>query len=231
MLQVSVIIPIYNGARFIQDAIDSIRNQSEENFEFEILLVNDGSTDSSELICKGLSDKDPRIKYFDLGKNQGVATARNFGIEHSIYPWLAFCDQDDIWDKDRVKIQKKYISRASVTYLLGHQDFFLDGIDKYPLWFKDMWAHVPQKGYVFGTLLIQRNIFLQIGLLNASLRFGYDDVEWFARARAYGAIEVMCSEILLHRRLHSHNASQYTEQGNKELLQLIRNKAKSANKT
>lgn len=90
----SIIIPLYNKEKFIKRALDSILNQSFQ--EFEIIVVNDGSKDNSEEKVKEVSD--PRIKIINQ-VNAGVSAARNRGAEEAQYKYLAFLDADDIWDK------------------------------------------------------------------------------------------------------------------------------------
>lgn len=92
MILFSVIIPVYNKEAHIKETIASVLNQTYSNFE--IILVNDGSTDHSEDII--LTINDSRIHYFKT-KNQGVSKARNFGIEKAQGTYIAFLDADDYW--------------------------------------------------------------------------------------------------------------------------------------
>lgn len=91
-IDISVIIPVYNAEQYINRCIDSILNQTFQNFE--VLLINDGSTDGSDRICKKLSEKDKRIKYFEK-KNQGVSQTRQFGIEKAKGKYSIHIDPDD----------------------------------------------------------------------------------------------------------------------------------------
>ena len=89
---VSVIIPVYNREDYIGEAIESVLNQTYKNFE--LIIVNDGSTDNTENIVKGYAEKDKRIKYF-YQENQGAYSARNKGIEESNGEFISFLDSDD----------------------------------------------------------------------------------------------------------------------------------------
>ncbi|HAT66053.1 MAG TPA: glycosyltransferase family 2 protein, partial [Flavobacteriaceae bacterium] len=89
---ISVIIPLYNKERFIGETIQSVLNQSFA--DFELILINDGSTDKSEAVVKTFND--PRIRYKSIA-NSGVSVARNTGIELAKFPWIAFLDADDWW--------------------------------------------------------------------------------------------------------------------------------------
>lgn len=92
MIYFSVIIPLYNKEKFIEATLRSVLEQSFVNFE--ILIVNDGSTDSSTEIIKKFND--PRIRYFSK-ENEGVSSARNYGIEKVKGEFIAFLDADDYW--------------------------------------------------------------------------------------------------------------------------------------
>ncbi len=110
--KVSVIVPIYNSEKYLRSCIDSILSQNYE--EFELLLINDGSTDDSGDICKSFADS--RIRYFEQS-NKGVSAARNRGINESKGELITFVDSDDILLQGYIKIltdlQKKYC--ADVT--------------------------------------------------------------------------------------------------------------------
>lgn len=88
----SIIMPVYNAAPFLHRSIDSILGQSFR--DFELILVDDGSTDSSAAICQEYRQKDSRIHLISQ-PNFGASKARNTGIEHASAPWITFCDADD----------------------------------------------------------------------------------------------------------------------------------------
>ena len=88
----SIIIPVYNKGNHIQNTINSVLNQT--NQDFEIIVVNDGSTDHSLDVIKSINDK--RIKLFTL-ENKGVSHARNFGLTKASSEFIAFLDADDYW--------------------------------------------------------------------------------------------------------------------------------------
>lgn len=92
--KVSIIIPVYNVCNYLRECVDSILSQSYHNYE--IILVDDGSTDGSEKICDDLALNDTRIKVFHK-ENSGLPAARNFGILHATGDYLMFLDSDDYW--------------------------------------------------------------------------------------------------------------------------------------
>lgn len=101
---ISVIVPVYNVADYLPRCIDSLLAQNEQNFE--ILLINDGSKDSSGTICDYYASKDARIKVFHKA-NGGVSSARNLGLENANGKWLAFVDSDDEVTKDYLTIPQE----------------------------------------------------------------------------------------------------------------------------
>jgi glycosyltransferase involved in cell wall biosynthesis len=88
----SIVIPLYNKEKDIENTLDSVFNQTLS--DYEIIIVNDGSTDASELIVSSL--KDPRIKLITK-KNEGVSKTRNFGVENASAEHIVFLDADDYW--------------------------------------------------------------------------------------------------------------------------------------
>lgn len=100
MIKVSIIVPIYNNDKYLKRCIDSLVNQT--LYEIEIILVNDGSTDDSLLICREYAEKDERIRVINKS-NGGVSSARNIGIEKAQGEFLAFVDSDDFVDENMYK--------------------------------------------------------------------------------------------------------------------------------
>ena len=96
---ISMVVPVYNVEKYLKKSIESILNQTYQNIE--ILLVDDGSTDSSGKICESFSKVDPRIRVFHK-ENGGLSDARNFGIEQMKGQYVAFIDSDDYISKDYV---------------------------------------------------------------------------------------------------------------------------------
>ena len=91
--KLSIIIPVYNVERYLEECINSVKIQTFQNYE--VILVDDGSTDRSSVMCDEYAEKDPRIKVIHI-KNQGISKARNTGIEAAIGEYLYFLDSDDM---------------------------------------------------------------------------------------------------------------------------------------
>ena len=96
---VSVIVPVYNVRKYIEEALDSVINQTYQNLE--ILVIDDGSTDGSSDICEFYKQKDQRIKVFHQ-KNKGVSVARNVGLDHMTGELVAFLDSDDAYEPEMI---------------------------------------------------------------------------------------------------------------------------------
>lgn len=124
---ISVILPVYNGERYISGAIDSVLSQTYSNWE--LLIVDDGSKDGSPSICDRYAAGDSRIKVFHL-PNGGVNAARAKGVEHSYGDYLTFLDADDAFSQDALK-QMLYsfsetidvVSCGKDNAILGKEDY------------------------------------------------------------------------------------------------------------
>ncbi|MDP4536365.1 glycosyltransferase family A protein [Alkalimonas collagenimarina] len=99
---VSVIVPVYNGATYINKTVDSLLQQTYT--DFEVILINDGSTDCSAQIINDLASTYESVRAFHK-ENGGVACARNFGIDKAKGDLIAFCDQDDLWLPNKLEHQ------------------------------------------------------------------------------------------------------------------------------
>ena len=113
---VSVITPCYNVQDFIEETAQSVQDQSFK--DWELLLIDDASTDKTQEALQKLREKSPdRIRVFSLKKNsQGPAAPRNLGIAHALGPWLAFLDSDDIWHPDKLKIQLEKMRKEQAEF-------------------------------------------------------------------------------------------------------------------
>lgn len=112
---VSVIMPTYNHAQFIGDAVTSVLNQSYYNIE--LVIVDNYSQDSTEDIVKSFFD--PRVKYYKFSNNGIIAASRNFGIRKSKGEFVAFLDSDDMWFGDKLVIQMKCMKESPEVSLVS----------------------------------------------------------------------------------------------------------------
>ncbi|WP_018232758.1 glycosyltransferase family 2 protein [Thioalkalivibrio thiocyanodenitrificans] len=214
--RISVIIPVYNGERYLAAALESVVNQTFRTAE--IIVVDDGSSDGSHALCAGF----PGIRTLRQ-KNLGVAAARNAGVRASTGDFLAFLDQDDTWTSNKLELQSDYLARnPEYDFALGMQRLFLDPeVTEPPAWLRAGHLDKPQLGYLPGTLLCARAVFDRVGPFDTRYRFGGDDADWFARAEDLGLHRGVVNETVLMRRIHADNLSAMTQQGNRELTSLL----------
>lgn len=111
---VSIITPVYNCEKLIKETIKSVQEQTYENWE--MILVDDCSTDKSEEIIKSIMKEDIRVKYFKLDENSGAAVARNYALEKSNGRFIAYLDADDLWRKNKLEIQIKFMLNNNCAF-------------------------------------------------------------------------------------------------------------------
>ena len=110
---VSIIMPSYNTAQYIADSINSVINQTYENWE--LIIVDDCSTDNTdEIVNEFLKDK--RIKYFKNEKNSGAAISRNKALREAKGRWIAFLDSDDLWVPEKLEKQIKFMEENNYYF-------------------------------------------------------------------------------------------------------------------
>lgn len=134
---VSVIMPVFNAALFLRQAIASVQAQSKSNWE--LLVVDDGSTDHSLLILAGMAATDPRIQLLTTGGNLGAGAARNHALEAARGRYIAFLDADDIWHPEKLRLQLEAMRQAGLPFsctayqrhLLKTGENFLIGVPAY----------------------------------------------------------------------------------------------------
>lgn len=113
MVDISIIVPIYNASKYLKKCLDSLVNQTKKELEF--ILINDGSTDDSESIIKSYSDT--RIKYFKRS-NHGIGKTRNFGINNASGKYIMFLDSDDYLEKNACEVLYKKIDKEKLDVVV-----------------------------------------------------------------------------------------------------------------
>lgn len=109
---VSIIMPAFNAGRFMEVAVDSVRAQSYSNWE--LLIANDASTDSTLEIASCLAASDSRIRVLNQVENRGVAAARNLALGEATGKYVAFLDSDDVWNSDKLTRQIEFMNKNEV---------------------------------------------------------------------------------------------------------------------
>ena len=124
MIKVSVILPIYNVAPYLDETFTSILNQTLQ--EIEIIAVNDGSTDNSESIIKKYAQQDPRISYYEQD-NQGQSVARNLALQHAKGKYIYMMDSDDVLaDPDALRISYDYAEKNQADFIFFDGESFCE---------------------------------------------------------------------------------------------------------
>lgn len=134
---ISIITPVFNAKKYLQECVTSVQEQFMQ--DWELILVDDGSTDGSLVICQALAQSDPRIRVFHQ-ENSGVSSARNFGINKARGEWITFVDADD-------KIPVDYLPLVFNTSF----DLFLTNIKYFPDSIIPMWIEpciIEEKDYL-----------------------------------------------------------------------------------
>lgn len=113
---ISVILPIYNGGGWLRGALKSLQSQTYE--DYEVVMVNDGSTDGSEEVCMEFAKADPKFRLINQ-PNSGVSAARNHGIENSKGEWIAFMDADDAMPPDALEVLMAHAEKSGAKIVVG----------------------------------------------------------------------------------------------------------------
>ncbi|PWM77833.1 MAG: glycosyl transferase [Phascolarctobacterium sp.] len=122
---VSIITPAYNAEKYIAETIESVLAQTYSNWE--MLIVNDCSTDNTAKIVQSYADKDKRIKLINLTENSGAAIARNTAIQNAKGRYIAFLDSDDLWKKEKLQKQLKFMQQNGYAFTFHDFIMFNDG--------------------------------------------------------------------------------------------------------
>jgi len=111
---VSIIMPCYNSEKYLSESIESVLGQSMK--EWELLLIDDASTDRTCAIIESYANKEPRIRPFFLESNSSAAVARNIGIQNSKFKYIAFLDSDDLWVTNKLKVQVDLMEKHNILF-------------------------------------------------------------------------------------------------------------------
>jgi glycosyltransferase involved in cell wall biosynthesis len=212
---VTVIVPVYNGERYVGSALKSILGQDYR--PLEIIVVDDGSVDGSADIAKSF----PEIHYIHQC-NQGVAVARNTGLDAARGQFIAFLDQDDSWMPNKLNRQIDYLLKyAQVDCVITKSRFFLEPGTEAPSWLKKDLLLEDHAGYVPSTLVVRKTAFEKVGRFDPVYTMGSDS-DWFFRAKNCGVSIAVLPETFVHRRIHEGNHSYQAQLACSELLKIVK---------
>jgi len=196
-VNVSVVIPVRDGRRYLGEAIASIREQTLA--PLEILVVDDGSSDDSADLAAAAGATVIRRAA------EGPAAARNAGVRAARGEAIAFLDADDVAEPDRLDLQVRALAAApDAVAVAGRMLQFLTPDRADELQGRFAYAEQPEHSFTVGTLLIRREPFLASGGLDTSLTGG-EVVDWVQRIRSAGHRVAKIDAVVLRRRIHGDN--------------------------
>lgn len=180
-MDISVVIPMFNSQRTIERALKSVYIQDYGDSSFEVIVVNDGSTDESLNIVNKFKEKNKYTNLLIINQpNGGVAKARNRGIEKALGTWIALLDADDVWLDNKISTQLKYLNENSSIEFLGSnlvgatmRIIFPKGFGRISL-IEMLFKMHPQTS----TVIFKKEIINYVGLYNENLRYGEDSDFW-----------------------------------------------------
>lgn len=211
---VSAIVTAYNSANYIGDAIESVRRQTMP--PAEIIVVDDGSTDGTQAIIRGLGAD---IRYF-YQDNGGEAGARNRGIALAHAEAVAFLDADDAWPPERLAtLLARLTDGDSLSIVCGRvrafeQEGWIEALSPGP--------ERPEAFLMsFGCAVIRREVFRMIGDVDVTMQHGVD-LDWFLRCREHKVPIATIDDIVLLYRRHGQNMTRDLAAGREGLMRTVK---------
>ena len=225
--KVSVIVPVYNGARFLSDCISSALHQA--NADSEVIAVNDGSSDNSLDILKTF---EPRLQIINQ-ENSGPAAARHRGVIASSGEFIAFLDQDDVWDKNKLERQLNVFRQypEALAVYCDHRSIDENGnvvgnsgALHYPRGSGQILRYMIRGSMVLTASLVmtRREAYDLAGGLDVNHSYWADDFDLWMRIAAQGPFLYQLETLVSYRR-HSHNTSGSPFENSAGLTQAYRN--------
>jgi len=184
---VSVVIPIYNGEKFLDESIKSILTQTYKNIE--LILINDASTDNSQKIIDRFKNKNKNIIALSNSVNMGIAETRNIGARLATGKYYAPMDQDDISNRKRLEEEVTFLENNSDYAAVGTQVEIIDtkgftiGVRKYITTYEDIIKHIGYQSPICNpSSMINWNNLKKVGFYNTSFPGAEDYDLWFKLA-------------------------------------------------
>jgi glycosyltransferase involved in cell wall biosynthesis len=199
---ISCIVPVFNGERYLAEALDSMLAQTYR--PIEVIVVDDGSTDGTRQVVTSYGD---RVRYF-WQPNAGPPRARNLGLSLVKGEFVAFLDADDLWHPEKLERQmERFEARPKLDLCVAYlETFWVPELHEEQARFQGHRLSQPLPGYVTVTLLARRNLFDTVGYFDTSRRVG-DPMDWFLRAAEQGTVMELLPDVLVYRRFHENNFS------------------------
>lgn len=213
---VSTIIPCYNHAEFLPDAVASIRRQNYP--AVEIIVIDDGSTDGSAAVAAHLDG--PDLHYFHQA-NQGLPGARNAGLEQACGEIISFLDADDLWHDVNLELQVSLLDGHPETdIVVGYsQKMRVTGYENGRPVFQPL--SDPAPALSMNCAVIRRGVFDKVGVFDQKQRY-CDDWDWYMRARELGVGIKIHEEVVHYYRRHENNMTNNVDIGNQYTLMMLK---------
>jgi glycosyltransferase involved in cell wall biosynthesis len=213
---ISVILPVYNGQRYLAEAIASVLAQTYR--PVEIRVIDDGSTDHSAEVATSFASS---VQYF-YQTNGGIGAARNRGVDLARGSFFAFLDHDDLWVQEKLAYQMAAFDRdPQLDVVFGHViQFHSPELDEQV---KDTKLCPTGKiaGYIAGTMLVRRGTFHRVGPFRTDLQLG-DFIDWYAKAMEKGLKSLMLPSVLMKRRIHAANTGIRTRSSRTDYVRVLK---------
>ena len=195
---VSVVIPVFNGERFLREAVQSVLAQNYA--PVEIIIVDDGSTDGTATVARSF----PETVCYLHQANKGPAAARNRGIERAQGSLIAFADADDVWPAVKLELHLPYLIREpTIEIVMGRiQQVLLSKSVTGQTQANEIGE--PVFSVNLGSAVIRRSVFERVGLFDETMRYS-EDVDWFMRAREGGVRIKTIDAVTMFYRQHEQN--------------------------
>jgi glycosyltransferase involved in cell wall biosynthesis len=218
-LPVSVVIPVYNGAKHLRDTLASVLTQTLP--PCEILTVDDGSTDPSAEVIRQIAEMSAIPIHYCYQANQGPGAARNTGVEMASGRLIAFLDQDDLWLPEKLARQVSELRHSQdAGYSITQYQLLLDPGMGSPPWIRSARYQGSQAGFIPSCLVVRTDTLACIGLFDPALRIG-NDTDWFVRANDLSIAIASVPEVLVLHRVHPGNQLRDIETSNNDVLQAV----------
>ncbi len=196
-VSVTVVITFWNREQYLAEAIESVLAQ---NRDFELVLVDDGSTDGSVDVARRFVPPGRLVQQ----ENRGPAGSSNTGVRNATGEFVAFCDSDDLWTSGKLEAQLGALAAdPTLDFVFGYAEEFLSPeIDPATVRTRPLRGVIPAA--VPSAALVRKAVFDRVGSFDETLRNGAW-VDWYVRARAAGARECIVPDLVLRRRIHARN--------------------------
>ena len=215
---ISVIVPVFNGEKYIEEALQNIENQG--SIDFEIIVVDDGSTDSTAKIVETW----PKPVQYIYQYNQGPAQARNVGIKAAKGDFIAFLDADDTWPLEKITTQITLLNQyPTIELVWGKTKYFFENEMLRTKYEGHKMGIEPIFNVFLGAAMFRKNTFDKVGLFDTSLRFG-EDIDWYNRASELKISILKSHDVGLFYRVHNHNVTHDIVALNQGTIQLLKKK-------